>query len=152
MIIRPATEADVPRIYELSEGIFNESVYARTCVYSPEKVAHLVTQVMLPNPDRWFLYLAENDGTIIGMYAGFLTEYYFSQDLMACDLALFVDPTKRGGLAAVKLVQAFEEWAFAHGAKEVCPATSTMVAPERTASLYKLLGYDIVGNMFKKRR
>ena len=152
MIIRPATEADVPRVYELSEGIFNESVYARTCVYSPEKVAHLVTQVILPNPDRWFLHLAEKDGSIIGMYAGFLTEYYFSQDLMACDLALFVDPSKRGSIAAVRLIQAFEEWAFAQGAKEICPATSTMVAPERTASLYKLLGYDVVGNMFKKRR
>lgn len=152
MIIRPATEADVPRVLELSEGIFNESVYARTCTYSPEKVAHLVTQLMLPNPDRWFLCLAENDGITIGMYAGFLTEYYFSQDLMAVDMALFVDPSKRGGLAAVKLVQAFEEWAFARGAKEVCPATSTMVAPERTAMLYQFLGYDIVGNMFKKRR
>lgn len=152
MIIRPATEADVQHIYALSEGIFNESLYARTCEYSPEKVAHLVTQVMLPNPDRWFLHLAEKDGSIIGMYAGFLTEYYFSKDLMACDLALFVDPTKRGGLAAVKLVQAFEDWAFAHGAKEICPATSTMVAPERTALLYQFLGYEVVGNMFKKRR
>jgi len=52
----------------------------------------------------------------------------------------------------VKLITAFEEWAFAKGVKEVCPASSTMVAPERTAMLYNLLGYTNVGSLFKKRR
>jgi hypothetical protein len=86
------------------------------------------------------------------MYAGYITEYYFGKDLIAQDLLLFVDPTKRGGLAAVKLITAFEDWAFAKGVKEVCPASSTMVAPERTAMLYNLLGYTNVGSLFKKRR
>jgi GNAT superfamily N-acetyltransferase len=151
MIIRPATSLDVPRVLELSAGIFNESHYPQVCKYDPEKVAHLVNQ-MIAQPDEYFLYVAEKDGTIIGMYAGLLTEYYFSQDRMAVDLALFVDPKRRGGIAAIKLVQAFEDWAFEHGAKEICPATSTQVAPERTAQLYHLLGYEVVGNLFKKRR
>ena len=151
MIIRPATVDDVPRVLELSAGIFNESHYPQVCTYNPEKVAHLVSH-MIATPDEYFLHLAEKDGTIIAMYAGLLTEYYFSNDRMAVDLALFVDPTKRGGLAAVKLIQAFEDWAFERGAKEICPATSTQVAPERTAQLYHLLGYEVVGNLFKKRR
>ena len=151
MIIRPATEADVDRILDLSAGIFNESHYPKVCTYNPEKVAHLVSQ-MIANPEEYFLHVAEKDGTIIGMYAGLLTEYYFSNDQMAIDLALFIDPTKRGGIAAIKLITAFEDWAFERGAKEICPATSTQVAPERTAQLYHLLGYEVVGNLFKKRR
>ena len=110
MIIRPATEADIPKVHELSAGIFFESTYASVCEYSVEKVDQVI-RTILANPDRWFLHLAESDGTIIGMYAGFLTEYYFSQDLMACDLALFVEPDKRGGRAAIRLIRAFEEWA-----------------------------------------
>jgi GNAT superfamily N-acetyltransferase len=151
MIIRPATVDDVPRVLELSAGIFNESHYPQVCTYNPEKVAHLVSH-MIATPDEYFLHLAEKDGAIIAMYAGLLTEYYFSNDRMAVDLALFVDPTKRGSLAAVRLIQAFEDWAFERGAKEICPATSTQVAPERTAQLYHLLGYEVVGNLFKKRR
>jgi GNAT superfamily N-acetyltransferase len=151
MIVRPAVEADVPRILELSAGIFNESKYPEVCTYNPEKVAHLVSH-MLATPDEFFLHVAEKDGSIIGMYAGTLTEYYFSNDRMAVDLALFVDPGKRGGLAAIRLIQAFEEWAFERGAKEICPATSTQAAPERTAMLYQVLGYEVVGNLFKKRR
>jgi GNAT superfamily N-acetyltransferase len=150
-MIRAATEADVPIINELGERMFNESAYLGVCTYNPEKVAHLLS-LMVATPDEYFLYVAEKDGAIIGMYLGLLTEYYFSNDRMAVDLALFVDPTRRGGLAAVKLVQAFEDWAFARGAKEICPATSTQVAPERTAQLYHLLGYEVVGNLFKKRR
>jgi len=150
-MIRPAVHADVPIINELGEQMFNESAYAQVCKYDPEKVAHLLS-LMVDTSDEYFLYVAEKDGTIIGMYLGLLTEYYFSKDLMAVDLALYVDSTKRGGLAAIKLVQAFEDWAFERGAKEIVPATSTQVAPERTAQLYHLLGYEVVGNLFKKRR
>lgn len=150
-MIRAANIEDVPTINRLGEQMFNESAYAGVCAYSSEKVDHLLKQ-MVANPEEYFLYVAEKDSTIIGMYLGLLTEYYFSKDLMAVDLALYVDPTKRGSLAAIKLVQAFEDWAFARGAKEVVPATSTQVAPERTAQLYHLLGYEVVGNLFKKRR
>lgn len=150
-MIRPAVHADIQSLLGLCERMFNESAYAQVCEYSPEKMVHLLN-LMVDTPDEYFLYVAEKDGTIIGMYLGLLTEYYFSKDQMAVDLALYVDREKRGGLAAVRLVQAFEDWAFERGAKEIVPATSTQVAPERTAQLYHLLGYEVVGNLFKKRR
>lgn len=151
MIIRHAVQEDVPIIFALAKKMYEESAYNEVCSFDDKKSLALI-QSALDNPDYYFLRVAEKDGAIIGMYGGFVTDYYFSNDLMAADLLLYVDPNKRGGLAAVKLIQAFEDWAFAKGAKEVCPASSTQIAPERTAQLYHLLGYEVVGNLFKKRK
>ena len=149
-MIRPFTLDDLPTMVELGKIMHEESVY-RDLDFNEDKIKDLAL-TYLANPERCWSAVAEVNGRIIGMYAGYITEYYFGKDLIAQDLLLFVDPTKRGGLAAVKLITAFEDWAFAKGVKEVCPASSTMVAPERTAMLYNLLGYTNVGSLFKKRR
>ena len=149
-MIRPFTLDDLPTMVELGKIMHEESVY-RDLDFDAQKLIDLGHHY-IANPERCWSAVAEVNGRIIGMYAGYITEYYFGKDLIAQDLLLFVDPTKRGGLAAVKLITAFEDWAFAKGVKEVCPASSTMVAPERTAMLYNLLGYTNVGSLFKKRR
>ena len=149
-MIRPFTLKDLPTMVELGKIMHEESVY-RDLDFDAQKLIDLGHHY-IANPETCWSAVAEVDGRIIGMYAGYITEYYFGKDLIAQDLLLFVDPTKRGGLAAVKLITAFEDWAFAKGVKEVCPASSTMVAPERTAMLYNLLGYTNVGSLFKKRR
>lgn len=151
MIIRPAVEEDIPIVFALAKKMYEESAYGTFCSFNDKKSLALI-QTALKNPDNYFLHVAEKDGAIIGMYGGSITDYYFSNDLMAVDLILYVDPNKRGGLAAVKLIQAFEDWAFSKGVKEICPASSTQIAPERTAQLYHLLGYEVVGNLFKKRK
>lgn len=149
MIIRRATEADLPIMIELGAKMHEESVYSRFD-YDPDKLL-ANGRDWLKFPDLYFLAVAEdNTGQVIGMYAGFISEYYFGRDLCAYDLLLFVDPSRRGGMAAVMLIKAFEEWAWSLGAKEVCPGTTTMVAPERTSRLFHHLGYTVVGSIFKK--
>jgi N-acetylglutamate synthase-like GNAT family acetyltransferase len=151
MIIRDVEEKDWPQLLVMGKRMFDESAYSQVCTYNEEKILVLF-EAAINYPNQYFFRVAEKDGTIIGMYGGQITDYYFSDDLMAIDFALYVDEKKRGGIAAIKLIQAFEDWAFAQGVKEICPATSTQIAPERTAQLYHLLGYEVVGNLFKKRK
>ena len=151
MIIRPATREDLPAMIALGAKMHAESVYAGFD-YDTSKLVDLGMHY-LAHPNECSLLVCEDaHGRLLGMHAGYISEYYFGRDLIASDLLLFVDPCKRGSLAAALLVRAFEEWAFAKGAKEVCPGSSTMVAPERTAKLYERLGYTVVGNLFKKGR
>lgn len=149
MIIRRATEQDLPEMIRLGSIMHQESVYS-DLDYDPGKLL-ANGRDWLKFPDLYFLAVAEdNSGQVIGMYAGFVSEYYFGRDLCAYDLLLFVDPSRRGSMAAVMLVKAFEDWAWSVGAKEVCPGTTTMVAPERTSRLFQALGYTVVGSIFKK--
>lgn len=151
MRVRSATLDDLPAMIALGAQMHAESVYA-PFDYDEEKL-HALGVRYVENPDWCFAGVCEDaHGRLLGMHLGFISEYYFGRDLIATDLLLFVDPCKRGSLAAALLVKAFEEWAFAKGAREVCPGSSTMVAPERTAKLYERLGYTVVGNLFKKGR
>ena len=84
------------------------------------------------------------------MYVGLISSYYFGKDLVANDCLLFVDKSKRGGVAAIRLIKRFQQWAFEKGASEVRPATSTGVQTEDTKKLYEALGYDTVGYVFRK--
>lgn len=149
MIIRLASEEDIPGMIELGATMHAESIY-RQFDYDREKLFDSCRK-WISHPDLYFMAVAEdNDAQVIGMFIGFISEYYFGRDLCAYDLLFFVHPFKRGGLAAVRLIKAFEEWAFENGAKEVCTGTTTMVDPERTAKLFERLGYTIVGSIFKK--
>ena len=85
-------------------------------------------------------------GGIIGMAC----EQFFGNDVIACDLGLFILPRKRGGSAAPRLIQAFEHWAKDRGAKEVHLGQTTGVEVDRTRRLYEAMGYEVVGFNAKK--
>lgn len=149
-MIRPATLADIPALIALGREMHEESSYA-SLNYSDEKVRSGFEQAIF-NPEEFFLYVAEKDSTIIGMYWGLVAEYFFGHDRAAYDFVLFVSKKHRGSMAAVRLLRAFEEWAFSKNAMEICPAISTEVNSDRTAEFHARLGYDVVGHQFKKRR
>ncbi len=117
--------------------------------YDPAKL-DLMAATWLANPEIYFADIAICENKIFAMYVGFISEYYFGKDLVANDCLLFVDKSKRGGVAAIRLIKRFQQWAFDKGASEVRPATSTGVQTEDTKKLYEALGYDTVGYVFRK--
>jgi GNAT superfamily N-acetyltransferase len=142
-MIRPATEADLPRLIELGEAMHAESRF-RDVAFNREKVERLLGNLML---GAGCVMVAERDGEIIGGFAGGLTAYYFSDDLMATDLALFVSSDRRGGIAAVALVRSFIEWAHERGAREVLLGTN-FGNDSPANELYARIGLKQVGNLF----
>lgn len=148
MKIERASVEDVPELVRLSSLMHAESSYSKFN-FDLNKISNNF-YFWVSSPE-YFVAVAKDDcGSIVGGYCGYVTEYFFGKDLIACDLGLFVEPSRRGGMTAVKLIKAFEDWAQSKGAKEVCPGTTTMVAPERTSRLYEHLGYSVVGSIFKK--
>lgn len=134
-MIRPATLDDLPRLLALGRAMHAESRYS-VLSYSADKVLDMLMLVM----QRGLVLVAERDGHVIGGFAGIVEPHWFSTDLIATDLALFVEPGKRGGFAAAALVGGFLDWAEQRGAKMTDILINTGVRIEATASLFERLG------------
>jgi len=114
--------------------------------FDPDKLKRLLMAFLHDQ----FVQIAEENNEIIGVFIGFITEYYFGKDLYASDLTYYVDQTRRGSVAAVRLFRDFETWATKRGAKRISPATATGINPERTKQFYEKMGYTVTGHTYNK--
>jgi len=146
-MIRPATEADIPRLIELGQAMHEESPEYRGISYDPEKVGSTL-KALINGAGVIFAY--ERSGEIHGALAGWIEEFWFSREKQAGDFALFVDPEYRNGLIAVKLALAFHSWAHLLGARRVQMGITTGVHADATGRLYRSLGMQDSGLLFQK--
>jgi len=144
-MIRPARHDDIPRLVELGTLLHDTSSYARRSL-NPEKVTRFLAQLI---DGLGVVFVAEVDGEVVGGFAGAVTEQWFSDDLIAYDYSFFIEPSKRQGLIAIKLILAFQEWAKAKGAKEIQMGITTGVHVEGTTKLYRRLGFEYNGPLFR---
>src|SRR3990172_1927449 len=86
-----------------------------------------------------------DEGVMIGMVIGLVTEHFFADMIYAANLVLYVVPEKRGGRGAVKLIRHFERECIARGANEILIGSTSNVQPARTMELYHALGYQPIG-------
>ena len=105
----------------------------------------------LKQPDSWCALVAEDGEEIAGMLVGYKSNYVFCSEVVACDLAFYVRPNRRGSFAATTLIRRFSAWARECGAREICLCTSLNIRSERTAAFYQKLGFRQVGGVFKGR-
>lgn len=147
--VQEPTLSDAEQGIILGRVMHAESVYKKL-PYDDVKIRKLVAGALAS--DDCFVRVAY-DGTqkkIIGFMLGYVSEYFFCTDKIAQDMALFVEPNARGQSAGLQLIKAFEEWAKTKKVKEVCFGITTGVDIPRTAQLYLIMGYQIVGLVHKK--
>ncbi|MBM3748747.1 MAG: hypothetical protein FJW34_23480, partial [Acidobacteria bacterium] len=89
MLIRTATAADVEPLVEMGARMHAEGAYS-FLPYDAGKVRRLGA-CFLQNPDTHCLLVAEHGGALVGMLGGYLTNYYFCEEKLACDQFFFVD-------------------------------------------------------------
>jgi GNAT superfamily N-acetyltransferase len=144
-MIRTATVEDIPRIVELG-AIMHQESRLNVLRFDREKVATLMRWIL---DTGQFIEVAEREGKVIGGFAGFVTDHWASQDSVAYDCGLFIEPEHRGGGFAVKLVKHFREWAIGQGAKMVTIGINTGVEVERTAKLFELCDFERIGYLYE---
>lgn len=147
MLIRAPAYDDIPALIDMGSRIHEEGAYA-FLPFNREKVGALIASY-IEEPDWRFGAVAEEDGALIGMMGGYVTDYFFCDELVACDVILFVERAFRGGSAAARLIEAFREWAAARGARELCLGVSTNINKELMDRFYKTLGFTHVGGLYK---
>ncbi|SEB73291.1 Ribosomal protein S18 acetylase RimI [Pseudomonas saponiphila] len=140
-MIRAAKHSDVPRLIELGTMLHEISSYS-SMAFSPEKSAAFLHELI---NGAGVVFVAEVNGEVVGGMAGGIIDQWFSDDLIAYDYSLFVEPSKRNGVVAVRLIRAFQEWAKIKGAKQIYMGIGTGVNVEGTTRLYESQGLRNVG-------
>jgi len=140
-MIRPMVEDDIDEVVELAAVMYRESVNYRRLEFSPERVREMVVMVM----QNGFAVVAVKDGRIIGLMAGSLVQPAFSRDLMACDFLLYVLPQHRGGTAAIRLVDAYVQWARQGGVKMITVGVTAGIDNDAAIAFYRAMGFRTSG-------
>lgn len=119
----------------------------------PMNEAKLVQQceVSISRPSRVYLKLCYRNDEALGVFFGLISSPYFSDTLVAKDLAWFVTRSHRGSLAAITLLLDFEQWVREQGVKHICLGQSTGVRMGETQALFTRLGYQTLGSNVLKR-
>jgi GNAT superfamily N-acetyltransferase len=104
----------------------------------------------LINGQNGVVFAAEIDGVVVGGMAGGIVDQWFNDDLIAYDYSIFIEPSRRSGITAIRLVKAFEEWARIKGAKIVQLGIGTKLNVEGTSKLYQSLGFEVFAPLFQK--
>lgn len=137
---RQATVNDIPTLLYFAFEMHSESRYAKFRL-SNKKLKELFR--ILLTIEGGILLISDH-----GFLAGLVEEYWFSHDLHANEVMLYVMPECRGNGEAVSLVRAYIERAKELGAKDVHIEDTTMVHSERNERFFTKMGFKRVGGNF----
>jgi GNAT superfamily N-acetyltransferase len=147
MKVRLAEMKDVDATMRLGVQMHAES---RFRVY-PMNVAktRASMELIIANPLASCILLAEHaEHGVVGMLAGYVVDYFFSNALVAQDSYFFVHPQYRGSPAALKLLIAFRRWAENRSASELCINMSVDVQQERFNKFMHHMQFKPCGSNF----
>lgn len=144
---RRAVPGDLPQIMSLAREMHAETSFS-TLSFSDSKAA---TEVMscIMNPNT-FVCVAEDQGQVVGMIAAYLSQPYFSDDLVVYDHIWFVGKAGRGSLVGSRMLKHVAEWGRLCGAKAVFVTLGSDVSQERVGKLVEKLGYRRLGGYYRK--
>ncbi len=143
--IRDAGPEDFPTALEIARSFHKESNF-RNVPFSEKKMLSLF-EWAVDSPSYMFVVF-EDDGDIIGGFVAYLDHFYFSDAILANDLALFVIPEKRGKVPIRKVLSMYRLWALDHGAMRINIGSTTGINTERVEKLFALLGFERTGAVF----
>jgi len=144
-----ATEEDVKALVELGRQMHSESSYSQL-KFEPKRV--LETFDWYLNDENKTAIIARKGDKPVGLYAGYMSKYYFSDEYVANDIAWFVTKSLRGTRVGLRLLDMFENWAKEKGASEIRIGYSTDINPKAFNSLMQKRGYNLVGANYRLER
>lgn len=143
MIVRPATPADRGAVIAMASRFIEETAY-RAWPATEEHLGELFDLAHV----HGVIFLAEDQGWILGMLAIVVVPHLLTERLYAEELCWWVNPAVRGGLAAPRLLEAAEQFTRQRGLsclKMVQPADQPTVG-----RLYSRRGFRPVEVAFVK--
>jgi GNAT superfamily N-acetyltransferase len=145
-MMRDATPDDIGRMVELGARMHAESPVWSRLRFSADRLAASIRFAI----DRGFAKVLEDEsGKMIGGMLAAAVPHWFSEDAVACDMALFIEPEHRGGMAAARLLNAYAQWARGTGAALVQFGITTGVHTEATQAMCERLGWRQVGALME---
>lgn len=132
----------------MAKAMHAESPRFRHLDFSMVKTANCIIGLLVS--DDGGVVVVEDEGHIVAMLGGFVTEHFFGTDKVACDLGVYVSPEHRGSLYAFRMVRAFEKWAKERGAVDMVLGISTENDADMIRKLYGRMGYADSGYVVRR--
>jgi GNAT superfamily N-acetyltransferase len=148
MKISPLSASDIEEMVRLGKLNWSESRFGRLPFDEARIRANLQRMAETPASANCALVARNAVDRLVGYLIGTIEEYFFCRERVATSVFLFVDPTDRGGLAAVKLILAFRQWALNRGAVELYIGIAGGVLVERTGRFLQRLGMRHTGGNY----
>lgn len=115
-MLRLATENDVEAVIEMAKRFHDASPYS-ALEFSPTTSYELFKAYLEGDKTRLVIILSEQDGKPQGMIIGMAAKPLFSDDLMATEIAWWMNPEYRKTRDSLLLIQAYEDWTKRIGCK-----------------------------------
>lgn len=148
--IRFATVDDIPAMVDLGKAIHAETRLARF-PFNPKRLTTQFESILSPPRSDFCVLVAEKETRgLVGGFWGQISQYYFSDALVATDYMFFVVPDLRGTPVAVRLIHAFRQWATNRGADEVCINMTTGIDIERFDRFLRHMGFTYTGGNYSQ--
>lgn len=145
-MIRLATDADIPALLALGRQMHAEGVFNHFEL-DEDKVEIVFRHCI----EKAFFAVSESAEGIDGMFAGHIAELWWTRRRCASDAVFFVRPNRRGGIAAVRLIQRFVAWAREQGADVVNISQSSGVRLEEMHRLMTGMSFSYDGGVYQWR-
>lgn len=142
-MIREATASDLPRLVEMGRNFIAQTKY-KDLIYGNSEQMTLTLEGLIGNPSASFLVAESGAGELVGMIGAIMYVHPISGEVTANEIVWWVEPAHRG--IGISLLRHIERWT--QGAE----AALNMVAPdEKTARIYKALGYELIETVYQRR-
>lgn len=141
---------DIQQVISLGHQMHEESPVFRENLFDDQRISNLLHHA-LSVPNDMCVFVNVEDDIITGGFIGIAQENWYGPDREASDVALFIRKDKRGGMLAARLVKSYEKWAKEVGVGVVNLGVSTGIHRDKTAALYKRLGYSQPSTNLRKR-
>ncbi len=147
MKVRYAQPSDTDAILELGAHMAAESRFEYS--FNRDKTRKMIEYMLSQQPESSCILLVERkDASIVGMLAGYVSEFFFCDSKVAQDRVYYVLPEFRGSPAAFKLILAFRRWAESKRADELSINMSVGIDMERFNKFMGHLGFNCCGSNF----
>ena len=123
-----------------------ESGFADKIEYDPERLLSVARNYA--RDDNKFLVVAVDGGRAVGVFAGHLSEIYFSSAKLARDVLWYVLEEYRVGGIGLELLARFESWAEYRDAKMVYVSQDSGIHTDKFTKSMNKRGYDFVGSNY----
>ena len=147
-MVREMRVCDEAQLLQLGQVMHQESAYFSKHEINIDKWKQMCIAALTKPTIACFVY--EKNKSIVGMWAGYLSSLWYSDDIKVHDTVLFVHPDHRKGPAAYRLIKASEEWAKLCGAKSATISLSSGIDTESVSCFLSKLNYSTTAIVMEK--
>lgn len=139
--LRFATLSDIPRLLEIAEELYIGSPIEKIGI-NMDKIKKSL-EIALVDQRKFLAVVSvkqiEGEEVVVGALVAYVFEPIFTDNKIACELLMWLDPDHRQGRRGYELMQAYEYWAKLLGCK-VAQYGFMENSPPRMEKLYQKTG------------